>query len=162
MLTKAEKVSIRRSWDLVKPIMETVADLFYRRLFEIAPQYRSLFKQDMEPQKRKLIAMLSFIVESLDWPDESWKDSIAVEDDLFLVVLALGRRHIRLYRVTDEAYEAVGDALLWTFDYGLGEAFTRDIRDAWSKAYWIISRIMQMGRLAAGEASQLQWAMQHE
>ncbi|HTE52593.1 MAG TPA: globin domain-containing protein [Kofleriaceae bacterium] len=158
MLNTAEKASIRRSWELVKPITETVADLFYRRLFEVAPHYRPLFKEDLAPQKRKLIAMLGFIVKSLDWREESWDESVSPEDDLFLVVLALGRRHIELYRVPDAAYDAVGNALVWTFDYGLGEAFTRDIRDAWLKAYSLISRIMQMGHCAAGEASELRWA----
>jgi hemoglobin-like flavoprotein len=158
MLTAAERASIRRSWDLVLPITDTVADLFYHRLFEIAPQYRGLFKQDMEPQKRKLIAMLAFIVKSLDWPDDRWEEAIAVEDDLFLVVLALGRRHIDLYRVPDEAYQSVGEALMWTFDYGLGEAFTAEVRDAWVKAYWLLSRIMMMGYCASGEGSRRQTA----
>ena len=158
MLTAAEKASIRRSWELVKPITETVADLFYRRLFEIAPRYRSLFKEDMAPQRRKLIAMLAFIVKSLEWREEGWQEAVAVEDDLFLVVLALGRRHVELYGVPDEAYGDVGSALLWTFDYGLGEAFTSDVRHAWTKAYDLISRMMQMGRCAAGEGSELRWA----
>jgi hemoglobin-like flavoprotein len=159
MLNTAEKASIRRSWELVAPITETVADLFYKRLFEIAPHYRALFKEDMAPQKRKLIAMLSFIVKSLDWPDEQWRESVAADDDLFLVVLALGRRHIELYRVPEAAYEVVGSALLWTFDYGLGEAFTTDVRDAWTKAYGLLSKIMLMGR-CAGEGSEVQWAKQ--
>ena len=158
MLTASERALIRRTWDLVRPITDTVADLFYARLFEIAPQYRSLFKQDMEPQKRKLIAMLGFIVNSLDWPDERWQEAVALEDDLFLVVLALGRRHVDLYRVPDEAYDSVGQALLWTFDYGLGEAFTSEVRDAWVKAYWLLSKIMLMGHCATGEGSQLQSA----
>jgi hemoglobin-like flavoprotein len=158
MLTVAERAAVRRSWDLVKPITDTLADLFYGRLFEIAPHYRSLFKQDMEPQKRKLIGMLGFIVKSLDWPDERWQDAIAVEDDLFLIVLALGRRHIDLYRVPDEAYDSVGHALLWAFDYGLGEAFTQEVRDAWVKAYWLLSKIMVMGHCAAGDGSQLRFA----
>lgn len=158
MLNAAEKASIRRSWNLVAPITETVADLFYRRLFEIAPHYRSLFKEDLAPQKRKLLAMLHFIVRSLDWREDDWQESVAVEDDLFLVVIALGRRHVDLYRVPDEAYESVRDALLWTFDYGLGEAFTGEIRDAWIKAYGMISKMMQMGRCAAGDGSELRWA----
>ena len=94
----AEKTSIRRSWNLVAPITETVADLLYRRLFEVAPQYRALFKEDLGPQKRKLLAMLHFVVRSLDWREDDWQESIAA------------------------AYQVVGDALLWTFDHGPGEA----------------------------------------
>jgi hemoglobin-like flavoprotein len=158
MLTAAERVVVRRSWDLIKPITDTLADLFYGRLFEIAPHYRSLFKPEMEPQKRKFISMLHFIVKSIDWPDERWQEAIPVDDDLFLVVLALGRRHIDLYRVPDEAYESVYHALLWALDYGLGEAFTHEVRDSWVKMYWLLSRIMVMGHCATGDGSELRRA----
>ncbi len=135
------------------PIGDTAADLFYKRLFELAPQYRPLFKPDIERQKRKLLSMLAFVVSSLDWPDEAWRDEIDPEQDLFLIVLALGRRHSELYSVPDEAYDVVGDALLWTLDYGLGEAFTKEVCDAWTKVYGLLSKTMKMGRCAVGEAT---------
>jgi len=153
MLTKQHKAAIKRSWELVVPIADTAADLFYKRLFEIAPQYRRYFKQDIAPQKRKLLAMLKFIVKSMDWPDEAWRQSVAVEDDLFMVVLALGRRHSELYRIPDASYDAVGAALLWTLDYGLGEAFTNEVKDAWTRVYTLLATTMKMGRLAVGEGS---------
>lgn len=153
MLTGAQKQAIRRSWELVVPIADTAADLFYKRLFEIAPQYRRLFKQDMKAQKRKLVAMLAFIVKAIDWQDDAWRDRVDPEEDLFLVVLALGRRHSELYSVPDEGYDAVGEALLWTLDYGLGEAFTTEVRDAWTRVYWLLSKTMKMGRCAVGEGS---------
>jgi hemoglobin-like flavoprotein len=155
MLNTEQKQAIKRSWELVTPIAETAAELFYKRLFELAPQYRGLFSGDMKDQKRKLIAMLGFIVRSLDWSDEMWRDPIAAEEDMFLIVLALGRRHIDLYRVPDEAYEVVGGALLWTLDYGLGEAFTTETRDAWSQVYRLVSQTMKMGRCAVGSGSKL-------
>lgn len=153
MLTNAQKTAIRRSWELVVPIADTAADLFYKRLFEIAPEYRRLFGEDMAPQKRKLLAMLKFIVRSLEWDDEAWRDPIAAEEDLFLVVLALGRRHGELYHVPDESYDKVGAALLWTLDYGLGEAFTVEVRDAWARVYGLLAQTMKMGRCAHGEGS---------
>lgn len=153
MLTNNDKMAIRRSWQLVVPIADTAAELFYKRLFELKPEYRKLFPPDIAPQRRKLIAMLKFIVNSLDWPDDAWRESVAQEQDLFLVVLALGRRHVELYQVPDVAYEAVGEALLWTLDYGLGEAFTSDVRDAWTRVYTLLSTTMKMGRLAVGEGS---------
>jgi len=155
MLTVNEKQAIRRSWELVVPIAETAADLFYKRLFEIAPHYRNLFPEDLGPQKRKLVSMLSFIVHAVDWPDEAWAQAVPVEEDLFLVVLALGRRHFELYRVPDEAYDDVAQALLWTLDYGLGEAFTGEVRDAWTRIYVTLATTMKMGRCAIGEGSAL-------
>jgi hypothetical protein len=113
VLNDAEKKLILNSWRLVIPIQDTAADLFYRRLFELQPSYQGLFKSDLATQKRKLIAMLGFVVQSLDWPDAAWRDTVAEEDDLFLVVLALGRRHSELYSVPDAAYASVGEALLW-------------------------------------------------
>ena len=148
MLTDHHKEAIVRSWRLVVPIKETAADLFYKRLFELKPEYQQLFTGDMAAQKRKLIAMLAFIVRSLDWKDADWKESVDENEDLFLVVLALGRRHIELYHVPDEAYETVGEALLWTLDYGLGEAFTDEVRQAWTLVYTLLATTMKMGRTA--------------
>jgi hemoglobin-like flavoprotein len=148
MLTDAEKNTILSSWRLVVPIADTAADLFYRRLFELKPAYQQLFKSDMPAQKRKLIAMLAFIVKSLDWPESAWRQDVAEEDDLFLVVLALGRRHSELYAIPDAAYATVGEALLWTLDYGLGKKFDDPTRAAWTKVYTLVSTAMKMGRLS--------------
>jgi len=153
MLNDLQKAVIRRSWQLVVPIADTAADLFYKRLFELKPGYRRLFGEDMAPQKRKLLSMLAFIVRSLDWDDSKWKDPCNTDDDLFLVVLALGLRHAELYHVPDEGYDAVGAALLWTLDYGLGEAFTAEVRDAWARVYGLLAQTMKMGKCAHGEGS---------
>ncbi|MBF5041565.1 nitric oxide dioxygenase [Aggregicoccus sp. 17bor-14] len=145
-MTEAQRSTLKRTWELAEPVADTVADLFYRRLFELAPQYQGLFSPDLEKQKRKLVGMLRFVVRSLDWSDAQWKDPVASDSDLFLVMLALGRRHTELYRVPDEAYATVGEALLWTLDYGLGEAFTPEAREAWTRAYGLISMTMKMAR----------------
>jgi nitric oxide dioxygenase len=63
-----------------------------------------------------------------------------------MVVLALGRRHRELYKVPDEAYRTVRDSLLWTMDYGLGEAFTPEARMAWARVYDLIAITMRMGK----------------
>src|SRR5215813_9704154 len=146
MLTHAHRDTIRRSWKLVEPVAESVPDLFYKRLFDIAPQYRSLFSDDLSTQKRKLLAMLAFVVRSLDWPEEFWTDKVASDQDLIMMVAALGRRHAQLYAVPDQAYEPFGEALLWTLDYGLGEAFTSEVRDAWATLYGVLSKCMIMSR----------------
>lgn len=153
MLTHAQKQTIRRSWGLVAPIADSVPDLFYKRLFDIAPEYRKLFSDDMSAQKRKLVMMLTFVVNALDWPDEFWTAQVPPDEDLVMVVAALGRRHSNLYKVPDEAYAPVGEALLWTLDYGLGEAFTTDVRDAWGTLYGLLSKCMIMSRDMAGSGS---------
>ena len=145
LINSDEKSLIVGTYRLIVPIWETVADLFYRRLFEDQPQYRQLFPEDMTGQKRKLMTMLAFITKSLDWTEEQWKEDVAPQQDLFLVVLALGRRHHELYKIPDDSYAPVGGALLWALDQGLGQAFTPEIRVAWSKLYSALSTSMQMG-----------------
>lgn len=145
MLTDVQKQALQRSWKLVIPMAETAADLFYRRLFELRPGYRALFPDDMASQKRKLVRMLAFVVKSLDWADSQWRESVSAEEDLLLVILALGRRHSDLYKIPDESYAVVGEALLWTLDYALGEAFTPEVRASWTRVYDLLSRTMRMG-----------------
>lgn len=145
MVNDAQKQLIQNSWKLVVPIADTAADLFYRRLFELKPEYRSLFPEDLTAQKKKLVRMLAFIVKSMDWADADWRADVPPERDLMLVVVAMGRRHSELYKIPDESYAVVGEALLWTFDYALGEAFTPEVREAWTLVYTLVSQAMRMG-----------------
>lgn len=153
MLNDRQKQVLRETWRLVVPIADTAAELFYKRLFELKPEYRELFKSDLTTQKRKLIAMLAFIVKSVDWPDSAWRAEVPEDNDLFLIVLALGRRHSALYAVPDASYDVVGEALLWTLDYGLGKAFTDEARAVWTELYTLLALTMKMGRLSVQPAT---------
>ena len=53
---------VQESFKSVAPIAATAADLFYDRLFLIAPQARTLFPDDLSEQKKKLMAMLGAMV----------------------------------------------------------------------------------------------------
>jgi hemoglobin-like flavoprotein len=148
LFSDSEKEIVFRSWRLVVPIAETAADLFYRRLFELKPEYRPLFGEDMTAQKRKLVRMLAFIVRSLEWREEQWKDDVDPAEDLLLVVLALGRRHRDLSEIPADSYGAVGEALVWTLEQCLGDAFTPATREVWIKLYTLLASTMQMGSTA--------------
>lgn len=149
LLSDEEKRLIVGAFRLIVPVAETVADLFYARLFEDRPHYRKLFPDDMSGQKRKLIAMLSFITKSLDWTEEEWRDDVDPQDDLFLVVLALGRRHHDLYKIPEDSYEPVEVSLMWALDQGLGQAFTPELRRAWTKLYRSLATSMKIGAKAS-------------
>ena len=148
MLTDEQKSIVVESWRLVVPIAETAADLFYKRLFELKPEYEALFPGDLVRQKKKLVRMLGFIVKSLDWKSNQWRENISPDEDLFLIVLALGRRHGHLYNIPEDSYGPVGEALIWTLDYGLGEAFNDEVRDAWTCVYGVLAKTMLMGSRA--------------
>ena len=59
---------VQASFGLVAKIpAETVGELFYNRLFEIAPEVKPLFGNTQIPeQSRKLISMLAYVVGKLD------------------------------------------------------------------------------------------------
>lgn len=121
---------VQTSFRKVVPIAGTAADLFYERLFEIAPDVRPMFPQDMKEQKTKLIAMLGTAVTNLHKLDE-----------ILPAVKALGERH-KSYGVKAEHYAPVGAALLWTLEKGLGADFTPEIKAAWTDTYTVLTGVM--------------------
>jgi len=130
-MTPEQVDAVRRSWRQLVPLADGVARLFYGRLFAVNPALRRMFSGDMDEQGRKLVATLSLVVDGLDRLPE-----------LLPAVRALGRRHAA-YGVVDEHYAAVAAALLWALEQGLGESFTPAVREAWSKAYDLLSNTMR-------------------
>ena len=128
----SEQVALVSSFKSVVPIASKATDLFYDRLFEIAPDVRLLFPADLSGQKLKLIGMLTTAVNNLHQLDA-----------ILPAVRDLGSRH-REYGVTAEHYAPVGAALLWTLEQGLGTAFTSDVKVAWSEAYSAVAGAMQI------------------
>ena len=122
---------VQTSWQQVVPIADTAAGLFYGRLFELDPELKHLFKSDMTEQGRKLMAMISTVVAKLD----SLGDIVPAVQDL-------GRRHVA-YGVEPQHYDTVGAALLWTLEKGLGEAFTPEVKEAWTLAYTTLAGAMK-------------------
>lgn len=129
-MTPEQVALVQDSWKKVAPISDQAADLFYGRLFETAPAVKPLFPDDMSAQKKKLMQTIGFVVAGL-------KNL----DGIVGAVQELGVRH-RDYKVTAEMYPAVGGALLWTLEQGLGEEYTPETAEAWKIAYGILSSTM--------------------
>ena len=121
---------VQTSFAQVAPIAATAADLFYGRLFEIAPHVRAMFPDDLREQKKKLMAMLGTAVGSLH-----------KLDTILPAVKDLGARH-KGYGVTAAHYAPVGAALLWTLEKGLGPDFTPEVKAAWTETYTALSGVM--------------------
>lgn len=133
---------VQQSFAKVAPISEQAALLFYDRLFEVAPQVKSLFPADMTEQRKKLMMMLAAVVNGL-----------GNLDSILPAASALAKRHVA-YGAKAEHYPVVGSALLWTLEKGLGEAWTPELADAWTAAYGTLSGFMiaeAYGRSQAAE-----------
>lgn len=129
---------VQSSFAQVAPIADAAAALFYKRLFELDPSLRPMFRGDMREQGQKLMTMIGSVVGNLKNLDR-----------IVPGVRSLGARHVA-YGVRDEHYDTVGAALLWTLGEGLGDAFTDETRDAWAAAYTLLASTMKD---AAAEAA---------
>lgn len=121
---------IRTSWAAALRNPDQTARVFYRRLFQLAPETEALFENDLEAQGRKLIGTLGFIVDHL----EDQEQILSAARDLAI-------RHVA-YRVKPEDYDAVGAALIGTFTDLLGDEFTSETQKAWLSVYTELSKYM--------------------
>jgi hemoglobin-like flavoprotein len=131
MMTPEQVVLVQDSWKQVLPISEKAAELFYGRLFEIAPEVKPYFKGDMTEQGRKLMAMINTAVNAL-----THLESVVP------AVQEMGVRHVA-YGVKPEDYDSVGSALVWTLEAGLGDAFTDEVKGAWVTVYTTLADTMK-------------------
>jgi hemoglobin-like flavoprotein len=139
-MTPQQIALVQSSWQQVLPIRSTVADLFYARLFEVAPEVRTLFRRDVHAQGAMLMSMLDAVVGGL-----------SRLGDLLPTAQALARRHVG-YGVRPAHYDSVGVALLWTLEQGLGPAFSAEVRTAWTSAYQLLADAMKQAAYGAESA----------
>jgi nitric oxide dioxygenase len=126
-----QKKLVQASFETILQGAEAFAALFYRRLFELDPDLRPLFKVALVQQERKLIDMLCVAVFGLDRLNR-----------LLPALRLLGERHLN-YGVKLEHYAIVREALLWALAERLAEEFTPELRSAWSAVYQLFSETMQ-------------------
>ncbi|MEM9222873.1 MAG: globin domain-containing protein [Pseudomonadota bacterium] len=104
------------------------AEQFYCQLFEIAPDLRLLFKDDLRAQGRKVVSTLGVVVAGIH------------RGDVLKPVLSdLARRHVA-YGVEPHHYEIVGKALMQTLARMLGE--DAPALDVWRVTYGAVAQAM--------------------
>jgi hemoglobin-like flavoprotein len=119
IMTPEQVDLIRHSFDAIWPIRRKLAELFYSRFFELAPDAKRLFPGDMERQHLKLMDMIAAIVGALD------------KRELFQSIIRhTGRQHAQ-FGVISSHFVAFGDALIWSLEQQFGAAFTPELKEAW-------------------------------
>jgi class 3 adenylate cyclase/hemoglobin-like flavoprotein len=93
----------------------------YRRLFELAPDARALFRSDLESQGQMLSHMLQFLVFAMSRPET-----------MLLGLQELGRRHVA-YGVAAGHYPSFRQAFLESAGTILGEKNTPQVEKAWTE-----------------------------
>ena len=129
-LTPEQIDLVRKSFDSIWPVRRKLADLFYSRFFELAPDARHLFFGDMERQQLKLMDMIATIVGTLD------------RGEIFQSVISHSGRQHALFRAKPLHFAAFGDALIWGLEQQFDAAFTPEMKEAWIKLYDDVQREM--------------------
>ncbi len=109
---------------------ERAARLFYGRLFDLAPDTRALFGNEMDEQGRILIRSLATIVTGL-----------ARFDAMAPALADLARRHVE-YGVERRHYITVGVAIIDMLTIVCEDDFDASSRAAWLEAYELIADTM--------------------
>lgn len=130
-MTTNEIHLVKYSWSVVERIDPVVAGgIFYKRLFETAPYLKPMFSESVPVQSKKLMNMISYVINRLDKLDTIFDD-----------IKQLAKRHVK-YGVREEHYEIVGSALLWTLEQALTNLWTPEVKQAWITCYSLLSSAM--------------------
>jgi hemoglobin-like flavoprotein len=103
---------------------------FYRQLFAIAPQTRTLFAEDITDQTERLLSAILAAVRGMDRPE-------LVEDHL----RRWGVVHRRMHGVTNDLYVYVGHALIRALHQVFGHLET-SVSSAWVAVYEWMAAVM--------------------
>lgn len=132
-MTHEQTYLVRKSFAEIERHHEVAALVFYKRLFELDPGLRPMFKNDIVVQSAKLVDMLATLISMIERPG-----------DLMSELRLMGARH-KTYGVKDEHYPMVGQALLAMVRETVAEAYTPEMEDAWKALYAAVSSTMLEG-----------------
>jgi hemoglobin-like flavoprotein len=130
--------ALETSFDLVAPKGDELMEIFYARLFAVAPAVQPLFAgSDMKRQQAMLLSALVLLRKSLR--------------DLERVVPTLrnlGARHVA-YGAKAEHYPVVGEVLIGAMATVAGEAWEPRFEAAWTEAFGVVAGAMLEGAAEA-------------
>lgn len=129
---------LKETWQQVAAHGDDVPMSFYSRLFLAHPETRSMFPASMAGQRDRLVRALGRIVTDAD--DISRLAPFLVQ---------LGHDHAMKYGIRSRHYPWVGEALLETLAFFLGDRWTKQVRDVWTQAYATVSKKMMEGASTA-------------
>jgi nitric oxide dioxygenase len=126
--------ALETSFDHIGARGDELVDVFYGRLFAVAPAVQPLFAgTDLKRQKNMLLAALVLLRRSL-------RDLDSVTPKL----RDMGARHVR-YGAHPEHYPVVGKVLITSMAEIAGDAWTAEHELAWTEAFAVVAGAMLDG-----------------
>jgi nitric oxide dioxygenase len=126
--------ALETSFDHIAARGDELVNVFYGRLFAVAPGVQPLFAgTDLKRQKAMLLAALVLLRRSL-------RDLDSVTPKL----RDMGARHVR-YGAQPEHYPVVGEVLITSMAEIAGDAWTLEYERAWTEAFAVVAGAMLDG-----------------
>jgi hemoglobin-like flavoprotein len=146
-MTPSQIRLLQRSFVNIEPIASEVSAKFYEKFFNLAPETRPMFREDMSYQYAKFMGIIAELVNLhlrslISLPVTSQGNGEAVMPG----VRELGRRHTG-FGVKPEQFAIMRVALMDTLAETLGEHFSPVVREAWEEAYDVLAKVMKEGLL---------------
>ena len=136
-MTPEQIALVTKSVEDMRASADDVVSGFYARLFEVMPDTRELFSNDMTAQRVKFFRELDAITHAI--PNLG---AFVAEAE------RLGNEHAG-FGVQARHYRAFGQVLLDVLRDFYGDAYTEELADAWRLAYRLVSDSMQRGASGA-------------
>jgi len=130
ILSKQEQSILISTYTTVMLHANTITEQFYQNLFEALPEVEPLFTKDMRQQRKMFTEIVRLSISSVDRLNRIEKQ-----------LRHLGEKHTAV-GIKPEYYPVLRDAWLQAMADDMGDAFTADVRQAWSNLFDIISSMM--------------------
>jgi hemoglobin-like flavoprotein len=149
MLTEGQIGLIRSTWSSVGALgSEKVGVLLFEKIFEEAPGAAALFPFGREPDfKLENLGDNPRVVKHGAKVVDKVSAAVDLLDDLPTlgpVLVGLGARHFT-YSVEAVHYPVVGGAFLKTLETGLGEAYSKEVAEAYTAMWGVVETTMLSG-----------------
>jgi nitric oxide dioxygenase len=133
-MTEEQILTIRHSWEKVKPGAKQIGRSLYDKLFLELPHVRHMFNEDINQQACKLAAVVSFVVTKLHRLE-----------DIFPDLRNIGSKHARYY-IPLAWYDIVGQCLVNAIKEESDASWNQEIEDTWLMLYNILKDQMLLGQ----------------
>jgi nitric oxide dioxygenase len=133
-MTEEQILTIRQSWELVKPGAKQIGRTLYDKLFVALPHVRHMFDEDINQQACKLAAVVSFVVTKLHRLE-----------DIFPDLRNIGSKHTQ-YHIPLAWYDVVGQCLIDAIKEESGTSWSAHIEETWLRLYNILKEQMLLGQ----------------
>ncbi|KAK7753035.1 hypothetical protein SLS62_004984 [Diatrype stigma] len=132
-LTYQEAKLVKGTIPALKEHGEHIATVFYKTMLRNHPELNNYFNSVNMQNGSQPRALTSLIL--------AFASNISHISELIPMMERVAQKHTSL-NIQAEDYDIVGKFLLRAFAAVLGPAMTPDVRLAWTKAYWLMSRML--------------------